>query len=75
MEEIEAEENLRNNETPQNTVDQIINEEQYLIDTKKYNPRNKNVAERKIKHETPKEKDIWTDSNGEEVTFYHGTPQ
>lgn len=75
MEEIEAEENLRDNETPQDTVDQIINEEQYLIDTKKYNPRNKNVAERKIKHETPKEKDIWTDSNGEEVTFYHGTPQ
>lgn len=72
QEEIDA---LESNETPQDTVDQIINEEPYLIDAKKYNPRNSNVAEREIKHENPKEKDIRTDSNGEEVTFYHGTPQ
>lgn len=83
VEEIEAKEQweiqefdkaMDENETPQDSVDEIINEEHYLVDTKKYNPWKVNIAEREVKHENPEEKDIWTDSNWEEITFYHGTP-
>lgn len=48
---------------------------EHLIDAWKYNPWKVNVASREVKHTNPKEKDIWTDSEWNEVTFYHWTPE